>query len=705
MLKLDIGKYRNIIISIALFLLFDMSVLVLNFYISFQIADDASSINLAGRQRMLSQRMTKSLYDMEYNFNDATARNTAKDELKLSRNLFDSTFSAFDSGGDAMGAGGNMVGIKKPTDTASLQALKKAKEIWLNYREKIDGVIETDSGSNANFSQRSLLSDAILFGRDNNLKLLTYMNDLTVALEGVASSRANTLRLIQTAGILLALINFFLIIFHFVRQLRDGDKIVEDAKKETDDILNTVNEGLFLVRDDFTIGEQRSEKLYDILNITKGEKIGLDEILERIVSQKDAEDAHGFLRILFNKKVKEKLISNLNPLDKVEVNIDNGSGAYDNKFLSFNFSRIVEQGEIVELLVTVNDITEQTLLEQQLEQEKEKNDNQIAMLTSVLHTNPSILKSYLNNSFESFSKINNLLKKPGKKQKDFKAKIDEIFMIVHNFKGESSALSLTDFANIAHEFEEQLAPMRKSPHLTGQDFLSLTVQLDKLINYAQSISGLIEQLADLSQAATTKIEKKSTTTPKIGHNWSHLQQLVSNLCTRQNKEAMLVMSGLQEQPLPPELKDTINSICIQFIRNAVVHGIETPDERLLADKLSKGRIDIRLSATTDGSLELVIHDDGQGINTDKIRDTAINSGQWSEEELIYWDQKKLLSLMFTPGFSTQEQVDEDAGRGVGMDLILQKIKSQKGKIKISTRKDRFSRFVITFPLCMAQQAA
>lgn len=705
MLKIDIGKYRNIIISVALFLLFDMSVLVLNFFISFQIADDASSVNLAGRQRMLSQRMTKSLFDMEYNFNDLNARETVRGELQLSRNLFDSTFTAFDTGSEVMGAGGTMVDIKKPTDAASLAALDNARMIWVDYRQKIDRVINSNANSiDGNNFQREFLSDAIFFGRENNLKLLTYMNDLTVALEAVASSRANNLRLIQTAGILLALINFFFILFHFVRQLREGDKVIEDAKKETDDILATVNEGLFLVREDFSIGDQRSEKLYDILNIGRNEAIGLDQILNRIVSEKDADDAHGFLRILFNKKVKEKLIHNLNPLDKVEVNIDNGSGNYETKFLSFSFNRIVEEGEIIELLVTVNDITEQTLLEQQLQIEKEKNDNQITMLTSVLHTNPSILKTYLNNAFDSFSKINNLLKKPGKKQEDFKAKINEIFVIVHNFKGESSALSLTDFANMAHDFEEQLTPMRQSNSLTGQDFLSLTVQLDKLINYAQSITGLIEQLADLTQAATANREEKSEIVP-INNDWQHLQQLVSNLCIRQNKEVTLVTSGLQEQQLTSELREVINSICIQFIRNAIVHGIEAPAEREMAEKSPQGRIDIRLSSTTEGMLELVIRDDGEGINADKIREVAIASGQWLEEEIIYWDQKQLFSLIFSPGFSTQTEADEDAGRGVGMDIIRQQIKSQKGKIKISTRKNIFSCFVITFPLYMAKQAA
>ena len=706
MLNFDIGKYRNIIISIALFLIFDMSVLVLNFFISFQIADDASSVNLAGRQRMLSQRMTKSLFDMEYNVNNPIESELAKQELKNARDFFDETFNAFDNGGTATGATGVEININQATDENSLAALEKTRPIWVDYRQRIDRVIAFESTNAGSDSERgSLLNDAISFGRDNNVELLSGMNDLTVSLEGVASSRADTLRLIQTGGILLALINFFLIIFHFIRQLREGDKVVEDAKKETDDILATVNEGLFLVHEDFSIGAQRSEKLYDILSIERDEQANLNDIIRRIVSEKDAKDAEGFLRLLFNKKVKEKLIHSLNPLDKIQVTIDNESGGYHTKYLSFDFNRVLDQGEIVELLVTVNDITEKTLLAEQLEVEKKKNDNQILMLTSVLHANPSTLKSYLNNAYGAFSEINNILKQPNSKQSDYKSKIDKIFAIVHNFKGESAALSMDDFADMAHEFEEQLMKMRQMKNLSGHDFLSLTVQLDKLISYAQSITGLIDQLADLTQAASNHEDESSKVVPMVKNEWLHLDQLVKSLCMRQEKKAILVMSGLQEHALEPMLKDAINSICIQFIRNAMTHGIESPLVRKKSSKSPVGRIDIRLSATPNNDLELVIRDDGQGLNVEKIRNIAIGSGQWSKDEVMSWGEKKLLSLIFSSGFSTQSIVDEDAGRGVGMDVILQKIKSQNGKIKISTSVNSFSQFVITFPMAIEHQAA
>ena len=705
MFKFDfnIGKYRNILISVALFLLLDASVLMLNFYISFEIADDAVSINLAGRQRMLSQRMTKSLLDLDYSYTDSLERDKAFKELQLSRNLFDETFTAFDIGGVATGAGGDQVQLAAAEDAQSRKALISAREIWAAYRDKIDHVLvfaTQVSGQNIT-REKTAIQSAINYGRKNNLNLLTLMNDLTLALENVASSKAQTLRLIQTAGIMMALVNFFIILFHFIGQLRKGDEVLEEARKETSDILSTVNEGLFLIHADFSIGVQRSDKLDDILNIENHDDINFDALLKDIVSDKDLESAQGFLRLLFNPKIKEKLIGDLNPLEKIQVNIDLGTGGYETKYLSFDFKRVMYGNDIVNVLATFNDITEQIRLEQQLVQAKESNEKQIEMLTSILHTNPSLLKSFLDNSYKCFSTVNAMLKRPAKTQSQFQEKIKDIYAEIHNFKGESGALDLTEFASMAHEFEDDLSVMRESRQVKGQDFLSFAVRLDKMIGYAQSITGLIEKLSKFEGGNDTAVVSEKYKMP----SWDHLQKLTHELADKYEKQVMLVSSGLNEVAMPTALRATINSISIQFIRNSVVHGIELPQEREASQKKPQGRIDIRLCSTPNGVLEMVFRDDGAGFNFERLRQQAIQSGKWTQEDIEHWDNKQLLSLIFSPGFSTANDVNDDAGRGVGMDVVMQKIKQHKGKINISHKESQFTRFVISFPLMAIERAA
>jgi chemotaxis protein histidine kinase CheA len=188
-------------------------------------------------------------------------------------------------------------------------------------------------------------------------------------------------------------------------------------------------------------------------------------------------------------------------------------------------------------------------------------------------------------------------------------------------------------------------------------------------------------------------------------SWDHLHKLVGTLSSEYQKDVILVPTGLGETNIPSGLQQTINRLCIQFLRNSVVHGIEPPEERKAAEKSQDGRIDIRLSKTPKGILELVVRDDGAGFNYEKIRQKAIDSGKWSETEIESWDNKQLLSLIFSPGFSTAEKVDKNAGRGIGMDAVLKNVKEHRGKITISSQPGRYSQFVVTFPLDLEQKVA
>jgi two-component system, chemotaxis family, sensor kinase CheA len=134
----DFGKYRGIIISVALFLLLDASVLIFNFYVSYEIADDAVGVNLAGRQRMLSQRMAKTLLVLDAARNDPVAFKTAFDELQLSQGLFDETLRGFMNGGQVRGAGKDMVSLEPVTNRLGKDSLQNTFQLWQAYKKSID---------------------------------------------------------------------------------------------------------------------------------------------------------------------------------------------------------------------------------------------------------------------------------------------------------------------------------------------------------------------------------------------------------------------------------------------------------------------------------------------------------------------------------------------------------------------------------------
>jgi two-component system, chemotaxis family, sensor kinase CheA len=684
-------KYRGILVSIVLFIILDASVMMMNFYISFQISDDAVGVNIAGRQRMLSQRMMKSLLDMEFNLQNPAELQRASNELHLTTTLFDKTLLAFDEGGVTRGATGDEVTLKKAADPASLAAISAAKEMWQPYHGKINRLFDALSSGEKEAISTSL-TDAIAFGRADNLKLLKEMNNLTVALERVASSKANNLRMVQMIGISLALINFFIIIFHSFRQLKGSDEKIEAARKETKEILDTVSEGLFLVDHKLIIGDQHSQVLEKIFARQDLAGKHFEELMSDLVSEKDLSTAQSYIQLLFKKSVKQALIGDLNPLQKVEIHLPQADGSYESKYLKFSFSRVQTKGSISHILVTVSDITQEVKLQKELEETRGQSEQQLEMITSLLHTNSDLIPAFLDNSFKTFSLINQILKTPAKTPSAYKEKASKLFSLMHNFKGEASALGLERFVQIAHQFEDTLERIKLKPDLGGNDFLPLTMQLNELMHYGEAAKKLVAKIASLASP-----EDQANVQPLKRKNWDHLKDLSRSIARRQNKSVELVTSGLNDVDLPDELYQAINSISVQFIRNAVTHGIETAIDRAQAQKREKGEMRIHLYHKDDGSLQYVFEDDGAGIDPDTIRQKAIESGMISLDQAELMDRKQMISLIFDPNFSTRETVDEDAGRGVGMSAIQDSIKSLRGKINIANRRGYGCKFTVTFP--------
>jgi len=140
-----------------------------------------------------------------------------------------------------------------------------------------------------------------------------------------------------------------------------------------------------------------------------------------------------------------------------------------------------------------------------------------------------------------------------------------------------------------------------------------------------------------------------------------------------------------------------NDISIQLIRNSLVHGIETTADRKKKSKNETGRIDLRVAKLSDGSVELIVRDDGQGLNLDKIREKVISLGQATEEEIAEWPENKIVNMAFQSGFSTAEETTMHAGRGIGLDIIRDRVKELGGKLRLRQMTEKFCQFEIILP--------
>lgn len=689
-----LGKYKSIVVSIALFLLLDASVLMLNFYISFKISDDAVGVNLAGRQRMLSQRMVKSLYEFDSAQTDSAAQQKAREELALSTTLFNRTLTAFDIGGTTKGADGSEVILKPVTSDSGRAAIEKAKRIWAPYYSAIQSALNNETSS------QTSITTAIALAEQHNLMLLKLMNQLTVDLEHVATSKATTLRYIQTAGISLAIINFLIILFHFIGELKTNDKKLEAARKETTDILDTVSEGLFLVDKDLQIGDQYSACLPAMFGRTSLQGMTFTDLIQERVKPKDMETAERFLGLLFRPDIKANLIGDLNPLSELELQLTDDDGSHRQCYLNFDFKRVVENSTVEHVLVTVNDVTKQVLLSAQLAEEKERSEQQMALLTSLLHTDPMLLSEFISQSFKRFDAINNILKDSAKSHVAFERKLSAMFVEVHSLKGDSSALGLDSFSDYSHRFEQSIKDLQSKSSISGNDFFALAVHLEELIRFTENIRTIADKLVDFSSAMKAKSE-----TDDNAIRWQKFDSLAQKVADRCHKQVRVVHVATDTPELTQQQVLFINDVCTQFIRNAVVHGIETPSLREANGKPAIGTVKIELTASSDGSHNLTIGDDGGGFDYERIRQRALALGKWDAQTVASWNHSKLLTLIFEAGFSTQETVTEDAGQGVGMNVVKDRIKQIGGRIQVASKRGEYCRFTLHIPSARPQSAA
>ena len=176
-------------------------------------------------------------------------------------------------------------------------------------------------------------------------------------------------------------------------------------------------------------------------------------------------------------------------------------------------------------------------------------------------------------------------------------------------------------------------------------------------------------------------------------------RIVRDVAKHLNKEIALEIAG-QNTDLDKGILDALAEPLAHLIRNAADHGIETASERAAAGKPGGGAV--RLDAYHEGDQVVIeVSDDGRGIDRDKIIRRAIERGLMSATETSRMNEAEINHLIFTPGFSTAENVTEISGRGVGLDVVKSALDNLKGSIEIETETGKGTTFRLIVPLTLA----
>ncbi|HEV3181602.1 MAG TPA: ATP-binding protein [Steroidobacteraceae bacterium] len=629
--------------------------------------------------------------------------------------------------------------------------------LWHQYAPVLDPVVgfngqpyvDSDTaGSSLSREGRehyAAVKRAQLFASENARPLQTQLANLATGLQRTSSDAATRLRALLMGGVFAALV-LAAVAAYFQLSRSRHERVAREAQEQTRDILKTVREGFFLLDAHYRIGAVWSDALTRMFSRRDFAGLTFEELLQDLVPATTLGTAMKYIKLLWGDRAHENLMKSINPLGQLEITMDNAHGGKETRYLQFDFHRVMGPEGIKHVLCSVGDVTSSVLLGRELHESQENANAQLDMMVGMMHVDPLQLVSFLDTAETGLKLVNTILKEPARTDAEFRKKLTGLFRELHAIKGEASALNLKSVANRVHTLEDMVGECKKKTELSGNDFLPMVLKLDDLLAHLRNVREMAARLTVIKDTVPGAAAAAATAAPpppapaasvaatapasnalagavgrgsaaagsasqaaaaeraarRVEELSPTLYSMAERLAQDHAKRFRLTLSGLGDVPAP--YTATIKDCLIQMLRNAAVHGIEPPEVRRAQAKKDTGSVLVDFRKVADG-YQLLFEDDGAGIAPETLKAAAVRRQLISEEDAAVMDTRAAMALIFRPGFSTQEEISMDAGRGVGMDVVARSVYALGGKIGVSTHPGKFTRFKIVLPATEAVSTA
>lgn len=288
--------------------------------------------------------------------------------------------------------------------------------------------------------------------------------------------------------------------------------------------------------------------------------------------------------------------------------------------------------------------------------------------------------------FSLLHRLNEHTKKTGEAKEEAIEEIDE-----ERIKGEKT--SEDDLIKVSRTLIEQMM-------LLVSEFMLLKNRIQWVQNRYPKDADFLDRCQELEHFSG-KLQRsilKLRLSP-VAPLFSSMRRVVRTVSKMLNKPVNFDVSG-SDTLLDRSILDVLQDPLMHMIRNAIDHGIESIGERKGKSKPEKGNIELSASYRS-GEVHISVSDDGGGLDTDKLKKTAVEKNLYSKAQADQMTRLEAYSLIFLPGFSSAEKVTETSGRGVGMDVVKEGIESVGGQIDIQSEIGAGTSFTIRLPLSLA----
>ncbi len=481
----------------------------------------------------------------------------------------------------------------------------------------------------------------------------------------------------------------------FINTMLDIEKYFSIQKqnleltKQIDEILENTEDGYLLFNSNFTCLKTYSKKCLKIFDINLLENQNISELLFKNDQEKKSIFIEGIKNIIqSDDKITKELFLSLLPKEQ-KIN---------GKYIKIKY-KLLENDRFI---VILKDITKKKNLEKDLE-EKNKVLSMLVAITS---------------NIEDFSKLKEeyelFLKNPPKQ-------IDELFKVLHTFKGnfsqkellytpkaihevetklkETNSYNKDDFERLSKEFQKDISIFKKyygEKYLTNKNIIFIDEESLKEIEHnLQSLYIEDDELKEKIDIIIFNINKLRYI--KIYELLTYYTSYISNKSIELSKLINpLIIDGDKNLVGNPKLRGFFKSL-VHLFNNSIDHGIEDSDKRVKLGKSEYGTIKCSFEKIKN-SLILEISDDGAGIDTDKLTKKALEYNLLTKEQIENMSEEEKLNLVFAEFISTKENTTLTSGRGIGMSAIKSELDKLNAKVFISSKKDKGTTFKFILPL-------
>jgi two-component system, chemotaxis family, sensor kinase CheA len=337
-------------------------------------------------------------------------------------------------------------------------------------------------------------------------------------------------------------------------------------------------------------------------------------------------------------------------------------------------------------------------LDPSLRLELETLRDQRDLYRSLLLAEPAALGAGMTRALETVERIRQRLRSPTRETSAFRSKIEDLLAELVNLAETLIGLHLPTVSARLEQAQTALRAVERRNPLSGNDLLPAMVVLEELCSHVTIAADCAAVHVPLDEDERNAAELEASqrrAQPKLA---AALTQLAEKFALEQDKHVTLVTMGLEE--IPEQWISTLFDALGQLLRNAIEHGIETPEQRVAQGKPELGTLVIEFLDRGENGFELNMQDDGQGLDAERIADTAVRQGILEAGSVESLGPSRLVSLIFQPGLSTAR---DGLHRGQGMQIVRDHLQGLGGRIQVATKRGQFTRYRMHLPRAVTME--